>query len=173
MRYSALVLCLVAACAADDSIDRTFDPCSPLTIVPAPGTEAREIQSIEAAALAWSRVIPARIEIGAGSPDAVTLGVTFEPGDTFYRAMYWAGVGKISISRDGLAPEDYALALAHEMGHAFGLLHVSTELRGSVMNTGNVEIEPTDADGLAVRDLWESCRQPPPDLGRAGNPANQ
>jgi hypothetical protein len=151
------MLCLVAACSADDSIDITFDPCSPLTIVPSSGTSALEVQSIEAAILAWSRVIPTQIEVGAGSPEADTLAVAFESGDTFYRATYWAGVGKISISREGIAPDDYAVALAHEMGHAFGLLHVSSDVRASVMNTGNLELEPTDADALAVRDLWDTC----------------
>lgn len=164
LRYPAVVVCVVlCACSADDVVDVTFDPCSPqtpLTLVPGGDVEAPEVQGVADAVAAWGGVLPVTIEVGdvgAWPADGPALAITFESGDTPYRAMYWDTLGEISISREHLAPGDYGLAIAHELGHAFGLLHVSPDDRASVMNVGNLEVEPTAEDAAAVRALWASC----------------
>jgi predicted Zn-dependent protease len=157
---AALLLALAPACSPDSTIDITFDPCSHLAILPLDGTKAAEVQAIEDAVAAWSQVIPARIDVDAAAGDGA-LTVSFESGDTPFRAMYFDHWGEIMVSRDKLAPGDYALALAHELGHAFGLQHVDQSERPSVMNVGNLSISPTEEDGLAVTALWQSCVVPP------------
>lgn len=146
---------LLAACA--DSIERTYDPCSPLTLsVDAEISEA-ELGGVEDAIAAWADVVPVRFTIGSGAQAADVLPIRFEPGDTFYRAIYWDGLGQIAISRDRLAPEDYGIALAHEMGHAFGLHHIELADRVSVMNVGNLEHSPTAADAALIEARWDAC----------------
>lgn len=147
----------MAACLADDTIDTTFDPCSPLTIVTSADTAEHELQSIEEAIVAWDQVLPTQISAGSALGEANELSVFFDSGDTFFRAIYFDKLGAIFISRQKLAPEDFALAIAHELGHAFGLRHVPAQERASVMNVGNLVIAPNADDASAVGALWESC----------------
>lgn len=160
MHRMLLLLVSVSACAADTTVDVMYDPCSPLTISVAPDLGADEASGVQAAIEAWARVLPVAITIGTGPRADAVLPLHFETGDTFYRAMYWDKQGTISISRDHLAPAEYGIAIAHELGHAFGLLHVDPDERPSVMNVGNVEVAPNEADAAAVRALWTSCSTP-------------
>jgi hypothetical protein len=152
-----VILLLASACSAGDSPVHSYDPCSALAIVPAPDTAPAELSSIEAAVLAWNQVLPTRIAVGAPSEDEPTLALRFESGDTFFRAVFWDERAEIWVSRDRLAAADYALAIAHELGHAFGLPHVSPDERASVMNVGNLEIAPTEDDAATVSERWDSC----------------
>jgi hypothetical protein len=146
---------LVSACSADTEV--IYDPCSPLVVEPGPGSLPNELQSIEDAIAAWNEVLPTRLELSSGSSEDA-LPILFDSGDTYYRALYWDKRGEIWIGRDKLSADDLALAIAHEMGHAFGLQHVDAEDRPSVMNVGNLEFSPSVADADAVRDVWDSCR---------------
>jgi hypothetical protein len=38
-----------------------------------------------------------------------------------------------------------------------GLAHIDGSVRASVMNSGNLEIEPTAEDATALSSLWGSC----------------
>ena len=58
---------------------------------------------------------------------------------------------------NALTDDQRAIVIAHELGHAFGLVHVPKEERASVMNVGNLQIVPTDDDRLAVAALWGDC----------------
>jgi Zn-dependent peptidase ImmA (M78 family) len=63
---------------------------------------------------------------------------------------------KLEIS-DALSDDQRAIVIAHELGHAFGLVHVAATERASVMNVANLRIAPTAADQLAVAALWGDC----------------
>lgn len=154
---AVLALGLAPACTTDEEAATVYDPCSPLTIAVEPDLGTAEAVGVEDAVLAWARVLPTRIEVGSGSARRDVLPIRFVSGNTFYRAIYWDSLGTISISRDRLAPEQYAVAIAHELGHAFGLLHVAPEERPSVMNVGNVEVAPTERDAAEVAARWETC----------------
>src|SRR5262245_28437840 len=134
LRHVVLVVSLACACSpADEVAETVFDPCSTTAIAPVTGTAAEEVQSIEDALQLWAEVLPVHAEVALEEAPAPALVIEFESGKTFYRAMYWDSLGLISISRDRLQPEDYAIALAHELGHAFGLPHIPEQQRSSVM----------------------------------------
>jgi hypothetical protein len=143
---------LVPACASDE-VATVYNPCAPLTIALDPDASADEVRGVEDAIQLWSEVLPVQITIGTGERDDDVLPIHFEAGVP-YRAMYWDSIGVISINRERVAPADYSLAIAHEMGHAFGLLHVGPEERPSVMNVGNLEVAPTAEDAAGVRACW-------------------
>jgi hypothetical protein len=43
-----------------------------------------------------------------------------------------------------------AVTIAHELGHALALVHVPVEVRASVMNPGNLTVEPTAEDAAVL-----------------------
>jgi hypothetical protein len=45
--------------------------------------------------------------------------------------------------------------IAHEIGHAFGLVHVTG--RASVMNAGNIDVAPNAGDAADLSALWGAC----------------
>ncbi|MGE0548951.1 MAG: hypothetical protein AB7O24_29445 [Kofleriaceae bacterium] len=161
MRHLTFAALLLSACTSrEPEVGITFDPCSPLVITPAEGAAPHEVQSIRDAVAAWSLVLPVTIEVADPPQPDPRLPLRFESGDTFFRAIYWDDVGQIWVGRDQLAPENYAIAIAHELGHAFGLLHVPNEERPSVMNVGNLELVPNEQDARDVAALWDSCNAP-------------
>jgi len=165
LRHATLIVCLgiLPACTSSDTIDTVYDPCSALTVVVDDDISDEQIAGIERAIELWGNVLPAQITIGSGPKARDALPIRFEPGEPFYRGMYWDAIGEISIASDRLAPKDYGLAIAHELGHAFGLLHVAKNERLSVMNVGNLEIAPTEQDATNVRARWPSCQSAPSD----------
>jgi len=48
-------------------------------------------------------------------------------------------------------------SVAHELGHAFGLVHVPQSERTSLMNPGNISTPPTVEDQAALAALWGTC----------------
>lgn len=71
--------------------------------------------------------------------------VAFVSGPQADYGYYDAGAISINDALDGDAA---AIAIAHELGHSIGLVHVTD--RGSVMNPGNLTIAPTAADRAAI-----------------------
>jgi hypothetical protein len=71
--------------------------------------------------------------------------------------LYDDHMSVIYINDDLTDAKTLAIVLAHEVGHAFGLVHVSPDVRRSVMNPGNLDVEPNDGDQRALEALWGVC----------------
>lgn len=144
---------LLAACGADGSdapIGLTHDACAPLALV-SPIATSLQLDGMQAAQALWrDRGAPA-LGLRAGA----TLEVRFQTAAAAFRGLYDDHEGIIYIN-DGITSESVlSIVIAHELGHAFGLPHVTD--RTSIMNPGNLTITPTADDQLELARLWGTC----------------
>lgn len=147
MRLSVLILVTACGGTADTTIDITHDPCAGVTL-DGGRTELQQAGIAGAIAL-WSAG-------GVVLADGAEIPVMFEPASQAFRGVYDDERGVIHIN-DAIAELDpLAIVIAHELGHAFGLAHVTD--RPSLMNPANLTQPPTDEDRLAVEALWGSCQ---------------
>jgi hypothetical protein len=93
-----------------------------------------------------------------GAPPTVPL--RFEAAAALSHGFYDPVRGLVLVN-DDLVARPLAVTIAHEVGHAFGLVHVTN--RPSVMNPGNLEVEPNASDATALADLWGRCDPAPSD----------
>jgi len=140
-----------------------FDPCGPVALVTDPGLTAAQSAGLAAGLALWNARANTRLSLasadagaGAGDPPAGGLPIHFQDAAPPFHGLYDAPRGQVFINTD-LAGEALAVTIAHEVGHAFGLVHISADQRSSVMNPNNLVVEPTleDVDTLAMR--WGVC----------------
>jgi hypothetical protein len=150
-----------------------FDPCRPLALVVDDGTSAARQDGVRAAIDLWNQAAGARLSVAAapaaapaGAPPAApsadappALPVHFEPAAAPSHGYFDPVLGEVLIN-DDLQARPLAVTIAHEVGHAFGLVHVTG--RPSVMNPGNLDVEPTAGDVAALATLWGQCGGPAP-----------
>ena len=161
-RLRVITLLLAAAslgaCAADPAdhtLDVTFDVCQPIALVAADDATAAERQAIIDAAAMWTALGP--YPIADEGEDAQRIDVVFQDAAAAFHGFYDDTLGVVFVNR-GLADDHQrAVTVAHELGHAFGLLHVGSSARPSVMNPANLAIEPTPDDAAALTALWGEC----------------
>jgi hypothetical protein len=156
-RLAPCLACLLVACGgeADDRLDVTFDPCS-TAVEPAAATEA-EWSGVEAAMLLWNDAAALRLAIAAEAPALRRIVVRFEDAPHAFKGVYDDERGVVFVNRKITDPHERAVTIAHELGHAFGLPHVDSAERASLMNPANTAIEPTAEDVAALRALWGNC----------------
>lgn len=142
----------LAACSgnADTTIDTTHDACAPLALV---STNANELQlaGIETAQHLWRERGAPALGLRAGS----TLEVRFQNSAGAFFGLYDDEHSVIYINSRITNEAALAVVIAHELGHAFGLPHITD--RTSVMNPGNLDIVPNEADQQALVALWGEC----------------
>ncbi|HUS29285.1 MAG TPA: matrixin family metalloprotease [Kofleriaceae bacterium] len=148
----ALGLLALAACGgtADSTIDVTHDPCAPLALVSADVTPS-ETAGMQGAQKLWREHGAPALGLRAGA----TLEVRFDDASPAFHGLYDDEAGVIYINRSIQDETTLSIVIAHELGHAFGLEHVAG--RTSVMNAGNLKVEPNDEDRSALGNLWGSC----------------
>jgi hypothetical protein len=148
-----MVVC--AACSTSaPGLGRTFDACEPLAVDASGATTAQQA-SLATAAAAWASVGVTAIA-GAGATDGVRL--VFANGSPAEYGFYDGDTAPPTITLNlDLDDTTRPIALAHELGHAFGLVHVAPSTRASVMNPGNLDVSPTAADAAAIAALWGNC----------------
>lgn len=156
------LISLSVGCAAegDHLMEIKFDPCLPLQVEPAADTTASEMASLDAALTMWNKLgltHATREKV----PGAQRLPVRFEKSMAMFRGVYLDETGELVVNRGLTEPHQRAVVIAHELGHAYGLWHVSQKIRKSVMNSGNLTIEPLPADNDELRANWPSCPSPP------------
>jgi hypothetical protein len=155
-----------AACAACSDPQASegagaHDACAPLTIATAAATPAEQAGVDRALALWRDHGVSAFDAAPAGAPGAapaVVIDIEFADAAATFHGVYDPATNRVLINRDLTDPATVAIVVAHELGHAFGLVHVPPATRLSLMNPGNLVMPPTDADQQAVEALWGRCR---------------
>jgi hypothetical protein len=144
------------ACASNEgatTIELTHDACAPLSLVAAAPTELQS-SALQGGQDLWlDRGAPA-----LGRRAGATLDVRFEPASPAFRGLYDDHEGVIYINSELTDARVLSIVVAHELGHAFGLVHVPASERPSLMNPGNVSISPTASDQAEVEALWGACK---------------
>lgn len=90
----------------------------------------------------------------ASSDEVATLPIRFVEGASSEFGLYTGDEIDINVELDGDA---VAIVIAHEVGHAIGLVHIAPGARVSVMNPGNLAAGPTLDDDAAVAAIWGRC----------------
>lgn len=160
------LLALAASCAGapPPTAAVRFDPCQPVVLAVDASATTDQAATVQSASAMWNQIGHTQLSLLANSASApasaLTLPVRFQPAAAPSHGYYDPLSGEVLVNTD-LQGRAGAITIAHEVGHAFGLVHVAPEQRPSVMNPGNLDTAPTleDRDALAL--LWGQC--PPPE----------
>src|SRR3954470_7164588 len=129
------------------------DACAPLAVTAIAATPAEQA-GIDGALALWRDRGVSAFDAAAPGP---TLDIQFADAAATFHGVYDPAGDRVLINHDLTDPAMLAIVIAHELGHAFGLVHVSPTARMSLMNPGNLVTPPTDADQGAVEALWGHC----------------
>ena len=144
---------LASACSTGDevsTIENTVDACAPLALVASAPTPV-QIAGIDGAYALWrERGAPA-----LGRRAGATMSIVFDEAAEAFHGLYDDSARVIYVNRSIENEAALAIVIAHELGHAFGLPHITD--RESVMNPGNLDTAPTATDHQAVQELWGPC----------------
>jgi hypothetical protein len=149
-----IVIITTSACSSgDDTIDVVFDPCEPLVLELGTESDAQRA-STQRAVTMWNTLAGAQLQVDE-EIDAPHLPVRFDDAGSSFHGYYDDELAIVYIN-NGIEDEHArAVTVAHEVGHAFGLFH--DDDRVSVMNSGNLKIEPNEGDEDALVRLWGQC----------------
>lgn len=150
-----LAVATLVACGGtnDGSIDVTHDACAPLALVSTTPTDLQSAAMVDAQDL-WKDHGAPSLGLRAGA----TVEVRFEEASPVFHGLYDDTTGIIYINNTITDQHVMSIVIAHELGHAFGLVHVPESERASLMNPGNLTTTPTLEDQHAVELLWGSCQ---------------
>ena len=149
MHRVVLAIGLVACSASPQGTARTFDPCEPVAVA-APGASDEQLAGIDAAIALWQ--LPAVTRADTGD---VTIVFRDAP-DAMY-GYYDAPAATIYVNTRVTDAGARAITIAHELGHAFSLVHIAPDARISVMNPGNLTVAPNAGDEAELVAAWGAC----------------
>ena len=161
-----LAAAVCAACTDPQASESAgaHDACAPLAITATAATPAEQA-GIDGALALWRDHGVSAFDASPGAPTAAPdaapdamIDIQFADAAATFHGVYDPVAGRVLINRDLTDPATVAIVVAHELGHAFGLVHISPATRLSLMNPGNLVTPPTDADQQAVEALWGRCR---------------
>ena len=154
-----LSLALVGGCASgpqDTTLDIVTDVCQPTAIIAPLDASDAELASIDDALAMWGRLGIDRLERGDLSA-AQQIEIVFDDAAEIFHGLYDDEHGVVYINRALSNDHERAVTVAHELGHAFGLWHIDADGRISVMNPGNLVVEPNVDDAADLQALWGPC----------------
>jgi hypothetical protein len=160
---SAMLILTGSGCGQPDNATTvdglTFDPCKPLVVVPDATATDAERQGIAGALALWNSIAGSQLSTADAAPSDGTASVVlhFQAAAAPFHGLYDAKTAQIYLNSD-LAGGAEQITLAHEIGHSFGMVHISG--RASVMNAGNLTVAPNAGDVSTLAGLWGSCNSP-------------
>lgn len=128
-----------------------FDPCSPVAVA-APGASDDQLASIDSGLALWRAQGTGLVR---GDPPEITI--AFRDAAAAIYGFYDDTTATVYVNIHLADDAQRAITVAHELGHALGLVHIAPAIRASVMNPGNLTIEPNDGDRVALARRWGSC----------------
>ena len=157
---AAALLCGCGAASPSQSPEIVYDACEALRVLPGADTQEPELAGVREGLLLWQRagVTAPRLEDAAAPSE---LPVTFKLAAAGFHGVYEPESGQVYVNRRLSDPQERAITVAHEVGHALGLPHVPPEERTSLMNPGNLTVAPTGEDVEALARLWGKCLDVP------------
>jgi hypothetical protein len=149
----AVVAFVLAGCGSGPSGPAlTFDPCQPVVIA-APSVTADQRTGITDAIALWSAAGVTTLSMG----DAPQVTIEYKAGASIEYGFYDDTTATVYVNTEVTDAALRAIVVAHELGHALGLVHVPAATRLSVMNPGNLTVAPTADDVAALAAIWGSC----------------
>jgi hypothetical protein len=151
-------LAFFAACSPDapTGIRTVFDPCRPVELVADGVATSDERASMAAAIDLWRNAAALRATL---DPAASHLPIRFQMAAGAFHGLYDDQIGEIFVNASFVSADARTITIAHEMGHAFGLTHVPTSERTSLMNPGNTTVPPTAEDVATLVAMWGRCEE--------------
>lgn len=159
-------LFLTVSCAGDaheGGVSFAFDPCEVIELAVDPGTTELELRSIDDALAMWASAsalplpnVHIAVRAAGGESDGA-LRIRFEDGAPFFNGQYDPATMSVIINRRITDPMARTITIAHELGHALGLLHATEGGAPSLMSPGNVTAVPTNADWQHIEAIWGTC----------------
>jgi hypothetical protein len=137
-----------------------FDACQPLTLESDPTITDSQRSGIVAGLQLWNAAAGTRLTLGAAAASSTadgavpSLPIHFQAAAPPFHGLYEGG--QVFVN-DDLSGAPQAVVIAHEVGHAFGLVHVPTSTRLSLMNPANLMVSPTAEDIATLAARWGSC----------------
>jgi hypothetical protein len=133
----------------------TFDPCTGISAQASADASPVQAQGVRDAVALWHKVADLKL---SADPGMATVPVGFQKAADVFHGLYEPDRGDVLINQDLSDPHQLAVVIAHELGHSMGLVHVTYN---SVMQSGNVTIEPQPADAQALIGIWGQCSSAP------------
>ena len=149
-----LLLCAIGCGDASPSGPEIhFDACHDVIVVPDETVSEGQRAGIRSGIALWNDRARTRLTLEAadGVPE---IAIRFQRAAAPFHGYYDAQTATVFIN-DDLRDAAQAIVIAHEIGHAFALAHVSQ--RPSVMASGNLDTEPTAEDVETLAAMWGTC----------------
>jgi hypothetical protein len=143
------------ACSAPSAGPVTlFDPCEVTVVEIGASASPAEARSVAEGIAMWNRTGGTRFTLDE-VPGASRIVVHFQDAAAAFHGLYDGQRGELYVNHALVDDHQRAITVAHELGHAVGLLHVDD--RVSVMRRANLVVEPTSGDVVALAELWGAC----------------
>jgi hypothetical protein len=156
MLVTVALLPLVGACGSDETEGPAvvYDACQSTLLVPGADVTASERESLGDALALWRDVAGPGLSVTDTQLTQV-LPIGFQSAAPSFFGLYRPDRGDILINRELSDRHARAITMAHEIGHAFGLAHVTGHR--SLMNPGNLQVPPAAEDTQLIYQRRPAC----------------